>query len=384
MRIVHICLCGAMTDGFNYQENVIAKYHRKMGFDVTVITSQWIWGTDGKRVLFKKTNYFNDDHVKIIRLPVKCGTDENRLKLYPNLYKTVEIEKPDILFIHGCQFLNVLTLAKYAKRNPNVKMYLDNHVDYSNGAHGWISRHILHKGLWRFCVKKIEPYVTKFYGVLPARVDFLKELYDLPANKCELLVMGADDEFVEKAEKEETRGKVRKKYGISEEDFLIVTGGKIDLFKKQTILLMQAIEKIENTKLKLIVFGSVAQELKASVARLVDGKKIQYIGWVNSKDSYQLFAAADLVVFPGRHSVFWEQVAGQGIPMLVKYWEGTAHIECGGNVEFLYRDDEQEIEEKIQDILKNERYARMKTSAESCAMKFRYKEIAKESIEYTC
>ena len=25
------------------------------------------------------------------------------------------------------------------------------------------------------------------------RVDFLKELYDIPAEKCELLVMGADD-----------------------------------------------------------------------------------------------------------------------------------------------------------------------------------------------
>ena len=32
MKIVHICLCGAMTDGFNYQENVITKYHKKMGY----------------------------------------------------------------------------------------------------------------------------------------------------------------------------------------------------------------------------------------------------------------------------------------------------------------------------------------------------------------
>lgn len=382
MKIVHICLCGAMTDGFNYQENVITKYHRKLGYDVTIIASQWIWGTDGKLQKTDKNNYLNADGVKMIRLPIKNGNVNNRLKIYTNLYESVEKERPDILFIHDCQFLDIITLSQYARKHKNVRIYVDNHVDYSNGAHGWISKNVLHRGLWRHCVKDIEPYVTKFYGVLPARVDFLKELYDVPAEKCELLVMGADDELAEKASSPIVKTRIRDKYQIKKEDFLIVTGGKIDKWKTQTLLLMQAVQANKNN-IRLIVFGSVTNELKNEVTALADGYKIQYVGWMNSEQSYELFAAADLVVFPGRHSVFWEQVAGQGIPMIVKDWPGTHHVDLGGNVTFLQNDSVDEIKKKIEEIHNNPQlYKKMKECAETKGKEFfSYSNIAKRSLE---
>lgn len=382
MKIVHICLCGAMTDGFNYQENVITKYHRKMGYDVTIIASQWIWGTDGKLQKMEESNYTNADGVKMLRLPIKCGNVNNRLKIYPDLYESIEKEKPDILFIHDCQFLDIKVIARYAKFHRNVKIYVDNHVDYSNGAHGWVSKNVLHKGLWRYCIKKIEPYVTKFYGVLPARVNFLKELYDIPADKCELLVMGADDELVEKAGLPIVKVHIRDKYQIGKEDFLIVTGGKIDRWKTQTLLLMRAV-KDSTGNIRLIVFGSVSDDLKNEVLALADGHKIQYVGWMNSEQSYELFAAADLVVFPGRHSVFWEQVAGQGIPMIVKDWTGTHHVDLGGNVTFLTQDSYDEIQRDIEDLVNNpEKLENMKRVAKEKGMKaFSYLDIARRSIE---
>ena len=318
MKVLHICLTGTMTDGLNYQENVLSKYHRRLGYEVTIIASQWVRCADGRRGTNCDTGYMNEDGVKVVRLPIKHGDITSKLKTFPGLYEAVEREAPDILFIHNCQFLDICTLAKYAKRHPNVKVYVDNHVDYSNGAHGWLPKNILHKCLWRYCVGRIEPYTTKFYGVLPARVDFLKELYKLPPEKCELLVMGADDELVEAAAKPDVREQLRKEYNIRNDDFLVITGGKIDAYKTQTLLLMEAVHKIDNDKLRLIVFGSVIDELKDRVMELADGKKVQYIGWINANDSYRYFAAADLVVFPGRHSVFWEQVTAQGIPMLCK------------------------------------------------------------------
>lgn len=383
MKIVHICLCGAMTDGLTYQENIITKYHRRMGLDVTVIASQWAWNSSGKKVQVEQTNYVNSDGVKMIRLPVLIGTVDNRLKKYKGLSRAVESEHPDILFIHDCQFLDILVLARYAKKHPEVKVYVDNHVDYSNGAHGWLSKNILHNGLWRYCANRIEPYTTKFYGVLPARVDFLKELYHLPAGKCELLVMGADDEMVQKAAVPEVRQSLRKKYSISEEDFLIMTGGKIDAFKTQTLLLMQAVQSIPEKKVKLIVFGSVIPELKEKVQLLADGNRIQYIGWIQAQESYQYFAAADLVVFPGRHSVFWEQVTGQGIPMLVKDWPGMHHVDIGGNVIFLQNDSADEIQQEIQSLLDcPKKYQRMKAVAAEQGMKtFSYAAIAQRAIE---
>ena len=336
MKIVHICLCGAMTDGFNYQENIITKYQRQMGYEVTIIASQWIWGTNGKKVLSERTNYINDDNVKVIRLPIKKGTVDNRLKVYPDLYNTVEAEKPDILFIHDCQFLDIRNLAKYAKRNsPKITVYVDNHVDYSNGAHGWLSRNILHKGLWKYCVKKIEPYTRKFYGVLPARVDFLKELYDLPAEKCELLVMGADDELVEKAVKPEVKKAVRNKYGISEEDFLVVTGGKINRNRPETLELMRAVIATKSSKVKMLIFGSVTEDLKCEFEKLTEDPRIVFAGWQNALSTYEIMAASNLIVFPGLHSVMWEQAVAIGIPCIFRDIEGFHHVDLGGNADFV-------------------------------------------------
>ena len=52
--------------------------------------------------------------------------------------------------------------------------------------------------------------------------------------------------------------------------------------------------------------------------------------------------------------MFWEQVVAQGIPMVVKYWEGTTHIDLKGNVEFLYNDSEEGIEKVLKEIIFNE------------------------------
>lgn len=383
MKIVHTCLCGAMTDGLTYQENLLTKYHRRMGHDVTIIASQYEWGADGKKVLTEKTNYRNSDDVKMVRLPLRRGTVDSRLKTYPGLYRAVEAEHPDILFVHSCQFLDLITLARYAKRHSGVRLYVDNHVDESNGVHGWVSRNLLHKGLWRFCIHRIAPYVTRFYGTLPTRVELLQKLYGLPASRCALLILGADDEMVQRAAPPQVRRRIREKYGIKEEDFLLVSGGKIDGYKTQTLLLMEAVRKLPNEKLRLIVFGSISEDLKEKAFSFIDGKKIQYIGWLQAKDTYDHFAAADLVVFPGGHSVFWEQAAAQGIPLLVNDWPGTHHIDLGGNVRFLRENSLEELQQAIGRLLDcPQEYRQMKAAAVEKGMQvFSYARIARKAIE---
>ena len=266
---------------------------------------------------------------------------------------------------------------------PSVRVYVDNHADFSNSGTNFLSKNILHKMLWRHSANIINPYTTMFYGVLPARVDWLVNMYKLPREKCKLLVMGADDDQVTEAYENDWRSKIRGQYGIDEDDFLIMTGGKIDAWKIQTLMLMKAIKNIKYSKIKLIVFGSVTPELKDKVDALSDGKKVQYIGWVKSEDSYHYWASADLAVFPGRHSVFWEQVAGMGIPMICKYWEGTTHIDCGGNVKFLKEDSVEEIQRVIQSILDNPyQYKRMLHVAQVNGKEiFSYMDIAKRSIK---
>ena len=86
MKIVHICLCGPVTDGWNYQDNMLTKYHRKMGNEVTIITSQSIWGKNGKLEIDTRSTYINENDVKVIRLRYKLGKDvTSKLKMYKDL-----------------------------------------------------------------------------------------------------------------------------------------------------------------------------------------------------------------------------------------------------------------------------------------------------------
>lgn len=379
-KIVHISISGPYTDGVSYQENYLTKYHAKMGYQVFLIASEWMYDQNGQLAKASCNDYMDENGVRVIRLPLK-GKDniQKKLRRYDGLMRYLEDIRPDIIFHHGCQSVEEATVVKYCKTHKNVRLYVDNHSDFSNSASSWLSKNIQHKMLWKYYAQMINPYVRKFYGVLPARVDFLIDMYDLPKDKVELLVMGADDECVQSAASPEVRNKIRKQYGIKKDDFLIITGGKIDLFKRQILLLMDAVNQINNPKVKLIVFGSVVDELKEQVYERCSSQ-VQYVGWVKTVESYEYFAASDLVVFPGRHSVFWEQVAGQGIPMVIKFWEGTTHVDCGGNVKFLKEDSVQEIIQVIEEVI-NVDYFKMNSMAKSVMAKFRYSYIAKRSIE---
>jgi len=74
-NITHIMLAGPVTDGWTYQDNMITKYHKKLGYDVTIITSQWVWGNNGRLKKTEKRDYINEHGVHVIRLPLK-GKDD--------------------------------------------------------------------------------------------------------------------------------------------------------------------------------------------------------------------------------------------------------------------------------------------------------------------
>ncbi|MFL2136568.1 glycosyltransferase [Ruoffia sp. FAM 24228] len=385
MKITHIALCGPVTDGLSYQDNLLPKYHKENGFEVSMITSKFIWSKKGKIVKDKRNEYINEYGIKTIRLDTKREAKfSNKFKKYINLFEAIENEEPNVLFIHGVQFLDIAIIKRYLDTHRNILVYVDNHADFSNSASNWLSKNILHKIIWRYCAQLIEPYTKKFYGVLPARVDFLVDIYKVPQQKVELLLLGAEDDKVKKALNKRNIRQIRENHSIEEDDFLIVTGGKIDDAKKQTLLLMDAVRQINNPRIKLIIFGSVAEELREQVVKLIDDKKIQYIGWINGEESYKYFAASDLVVFPGRHSVYWEQVVAIGIPMIVKYWEGTTHIDIGGNCLYLEKDSKIEIQEKIEYLLNYpNKHAEMKSIAQSSGKKeFLYSRISAKSIKY--
>lgn len=385
MKILHLCLGDRFADNYSYQVNSLVKYQKKCGFKIEIIASCEGFNSEGRLVHnLSAEKYIGECDIPITRIPYLYDNKLcYRIRKFKGLESELEKSAPDILFIHNFQFSDVSTVVRYLKRNPQVITYVDNHADFSNSANNWVSKYILHKIIWRSCAKKIEPFTRKFYGVLPARVDFLKELYGLPSEKCELLVMGADDEWVNEAKSYKQRKMIRDKYGFSDEDFVVVTGGKINQYRPEALHLMEAVIDSKQANLKLLLFGNVDELLRPQFHKHCESSKIRFVGWQNARSTYYLMAAADLVVFPGLHSVMWEQAVALGVPCIFRNIKGFHHVDLGGNALFLDDVSKESLQTTIEKLcLDTVMYTKMKNIAESKGMKaFSYSVIAKKSIE---
>ena len=93
-------------------------------------------------------------------------------------------------------------------------------------------------------------------------------------------------------------------------------------------------------------------------------------------------AAADLVVFPGLHSVMWEQAVALGVPCIFRDIDGFHHVDLGGNALFLKDVSSKSLQKEIEKLsLDTSLHESMREIAESKGMKaFSYLSIAKRSI----
>jgi 1,2-diacylglycerol 3-alpha-glucosyltransferase len=384
MKILHCCLAAFYIDNYGYQENILPKMHQLQGHKVQIVASTETYIENKKLGYIEAKSYFTPENIPITRIPYLKGIPHfinKKLRIYSGLTKLLNNFKPDIIFLHDVQFLGVWEIKKYAKRN-NVIIYADCHTDFLNSAKNWVSKNTLHKIIYRRCAKAIEPYTKKFYGVLPLRVDFLKDVYKIPVHKLDLLVLGADDTQFDLSKKESIRKNIRNHYNINENDFLVISGGKIDR-RKNIHILMNAFREIQRDDIKLIVFGTANDDLKEEISQYKTIKNIVLIDWLDTKTIYDLLMTADLGFFPGTHSVLWEQSVGIGLPCVFKKWEGIEHVNVGGNCLFIEDISIINIKKTILKIADDKKLHQnmLKAALGKGIPRFSYSKIAKYAIE---
>ena len=157
MKIVHLCLSCFFIDNYSYQENMLPKYHVKMGHDVTVIASLVSFNKEGKPCFLSSPSVrIAEDGYKVIRLGYKRPVKVNKvLRKYIGLYETLSLEKPDIIFTHGVALGDTDVIVKYLKEHRHVKLFGDHHGDYINSATNYISKNVLHKLIYKERMKAV-------------------------------------------------------------------------------------------------------------------------------------------------------------------------------------------------------------------------------------
>lgn len=382
MKILHIAPNAPYNDYWGYQDNLLPKYHKKLGHDVTVIITNTMH-KDGKIIEIPCSDYVLNDGVRVIRLKKKEYAHRILTRLNSRLliFDLLKDIRPDFIFYHGLSSTTIYDVIKYKKRiNPDCIIVQDNHTDYYNNStnNGWKDKII--RTFYRSVNRRSLPYVSKVYGVTPWRKTFAEEYFEIPESKTDVLIMGADDEKIDFEHRPLIREHVRKRYGINDDDFLIVTGGKIDR-NKNIHLLMEACSKIP--QVKLLVFGNVLDDLKEDFEKIIqNSNNITYIGWIESDKVYDYFMASELVCFPGTHSVMWEQACACKVPCLFEKWDGMEHVNNGGNSDFVSPVTAETLTKKILELKFTDKYYQMKSVAESENTDvYLYSQIAKKTIE---
>lgn len=388
MRILHCCLAAFYIDNYGYQENILPKIHKLQGHDVAIVASTETYLENKSLGYLESGSYINEDDIPVTRLPyiswLPIGITK-KLRIYNGLERVITEFKPDIIFMHDTQFLSMRTIVKLAKQNPDLILFADGHTDFINSARGWVSKNILHKIIYKYCAKIIEPYMKSFYGTLPSRVDFINNVYGIPYSKIKLLELGADDSSFDISKKDTIRSHKRKELNIKESDFVLISGGKIDK-RKNIHLLVDALSSLSsvNKNVKLILFGAPNDEMNYLLDKINATENIIYLGWQKPSAIYDLLFASDLGFFPGTHSVLWEQSCGVGLPCVFKKWENMQHVDLGGNCIFIENISSKSIEDTILKLYSDkELYLKMKSvSLKKGISHFSYSAIAKRAIGY--
>lgn len=333
MKIVHVLIgSGYFNEKYAYQDNTLPKYHRKQGHEVTIIAPIYSGfnKSSGEMSIVPEGACVLEDGTKVIRLkPVFPYSITEHVHLYYGMAAAIENETPDLIFAHAVSSLNYRFFVRYKQIHPIVKIVFDNHADWVNSCHNFMSKNYSRHILRPFLAKKLVKISDFFYGVTPARCDFLHEMFNIPREKIHLLPLGADDDEMHFEDKGKIREEVREQYVFADDDFLIVTGGKIDPLKNIHVL-AEAVNRCVIKKIKIIIFGSIRDDMKEVFDQL-SSDRIQCIGWVPSNEVYRYFYAADIVMFPGLHSVLWEQAVASQVPCAFSRIKGFEHIDIGGN-----------------------------------------------------
>ena len=380
MKIVHLCLSCFFIDGYSYQENMLPKYHVKMGYDVTVIASLFTFNKDGIGEFLKGYSEYDDnDGYHVIRLPYKSPIFINKtFRRYDSFANVLEREKPDLIFSHGISFGDSKVIVDYKRKHPDVIVFADNHADFINSAKNFLSRKILHPIIWRHFAKKLEPCLKKCYGVTPLRCRFLQEMYHLNPEIIDYLPMGVDDDSIP-SNRAEVRESIRKELAISQTDIVIFTGGKIDRLKN-THVLLDALKKINNMKVHLIICGTLTPEMEFLKQKIDSISNIHYLGWCNAERVMNCMVASDIACFPGTHSTLWEQSVGVGLPIICKRWDEMDHVNVNGNCIFLQDDSIEELYETLNYAIENANLEILRQKAIVASERFLYSKISKRAI----
>lgn len=302
MKILHCCLCWQFAEHYNYQENLLAMQNRMDGHQVFIVSTTQKMQESGVSGRVLPSQYM-EDGVYIQRIPYRWMPSkflQEKINSYIGFEKLAMKIRPDVIMFHGTNAYELLTLKKIKTQLPKTKIYIDSHSSFYNSARNLLSKYVLHKLFYANILKSILPYIEKIFYVAYDCKTFLTDLYHIDEKFLEYYPLGGV--ILDEHTRFQKRNAIRGQYNLKENDLLLIHSGKMEKAKK-TYELVQALHATKADNLKLLIIGSMTDDVASAVMPVVNADpRIEYLGWKSGEELMDYLCAADLYVQPGTQS----------------------------------------------------------------------------------
>jgi glycosyltransferase involved in cell wall biosynthesis len=328
MHILHIVDYFMPNTG--YQENLLAKWNRKEGHEVTVITSDRYYPIEdydnawfpvmGARI--RNPGIETVDDYKIIRLPILF--EFKHRPWIKKLSKTIIKLNPDIIMVHGTGSFNLSRCAFIAKK-LGIPCIADNHMIFHV-----IQKNVFAKIYYYLNQLLIKAYLLKlvymFIGVSNETCEYLEKIEKIPLNKIFYLPLGIDEEIFNSFSKDNK----------SKDYFIVTQTGKLSDDKKPQWLAQAIIQLLDkkNYKIKLNLVGGgskkIIDQIKKSFKKSNLENNLVINDFVEVKKLTSIFQNSDICVYPIGTSLSALEAAACGSVVIMADYPVSIHRESQG------------------------------------------------------
>lgn len=351
MKIVHIADC--YIDGWGYQENLLPQYQKRDGHNVVVVADnnhlKYLNNPKlAQEILMRGVEYDNDG-IKVYKIREYLTTSSSSL-ICRGLYRVLKNERPDMIFHHNLNLSTLSVAARYKRKHPEVKLYVDNHADWINESKNRLWHLFFYDMMMPLHVKILGDLVNAYIGVSPLRCQYLNKVFRVPQRKIVFLPIGCD--AYQTALIETDKKTLRETYHIPEDTFVVISGGKLDR-SKGTMELIKACEELrkKDQSIHLVLFGKIDQEV------LNEAKQKEWVtlfGWCDRKMTMSLLKLANVACWPWLHTTLIEDSVAAGIPLVVKMSDNVSHFARENAGVFLKCGDSVELQKALNEVKDNE------------------------------
>ncbi|MBY0245758.1 MAG: glycosyltransferase family 4 protein [Sphingobacteriaceae bacterium] len=335
-----------------YQVNTLSLAQAREGYKVTIVTSELLhiprFLTDffGVENIQERDSLFTHrTGVNIVRYPL-FGFYSGRAIFKFGIFDLVKKLNPSVLFLHGNDtFMGIMFLLRL--KLFDFPFVLDNHMLEM------ASKNKFNK-IFRFFYRKIITPIILKNNIPVIRLvnsDYVDKCLGIPLNKTTLINFGTDlEHFCSNAV---LRNIARQKYNILDDEFVILSVGKLDESKGGMFLAKSVKHKISVNNHKKITFLVVGNSTIDDYGSLVEAifteseNRVIRLKTQSYLDLVTIYQASDLALFPKQCSMSFFEAQACMLPVLLEDNEINSQRVCANNGFLFAQDDTTDLRRMI-------------------------------------